>query len=295
MMSSNPLSEENNTRIILDLLDFTLLNHQANSKELNDFIDKTNNSLPGTICVFTEHVQEMRRSISSNVSIAAVAAGFPVGSSTIGEIESCIEAALDAGADEVDCVLEPRHDNDFPGELERSKLVAMRSASKGKVLKVILETTLIPSEEALRAVCRLSLDIGVDFLKTCTGKRGDCTATAARILAEETFAFYSRTGLRRGVKLSGGLRTKKDAMDMLSIVLHHYPSSCSSFTQKESITEGDESYNSPQVFESLTREDKATLRIGASSLLKDLRPELYDECNAREGDGKKAKAEGDLY
>ena len=208
---------------ILNLLDFTLLDHDATEKQLEDFCHKTNISHPAAVCVFPEHISFIKqRILHSNISIAVVAGNFPIGSSDINEIISSIFLSIHAGADEIDCVLEPRFTDDFPGVEEEEKFNAMRQASSGHVLKVILETSLL-NESSIRKVCQMALRCGVNFLKTSTGKRGGCTLSSASILADEANKYFQSTGIRRGVKLSGGIRCISGATELISAVIAIYP------------------------------------------------------------------------
>ena len=65
-------------RRILDLLDFTLLDHHATPVQLEEFCSLANAALPAAICVFAEHVQIVKSQINPLISVAAVAAGFPI-------------------------------------------------------------------------------------------------------------------------------------------------------------------------------------------------------------------------
>ena len=124
---------------------------------------------------------------------------------SIGGFEGPYPSLLMRGADEIDCVLEPRLHDGFPGESELALLLAMREASRDKILKVIIETPLL-DEHSIRATSRLAMASGVDFVKTCTGKRGDCTDEDARILSMEANRHLVTMGERKGVKISGGIR-----------------------------------------------------------------------------------------
>ncbi len=72
---------------------------------------------------------------------------------------------------QVDVVLEPGQDP----TVSRAHLAAMRAAAGGAVMKVILETPL-RDDDNLAAACRTCCELGVDVLKTCTGKRGSAGA-----------------------------------------------------------------------------------------------------------------------
>jgi len=228
-------------RGVLDLLDLTLLDHDASEVDLDMLCEKANEHFPAAICVFTEHVAYVKSRLNDGILVAAVAAGFPVGERDSTAAAEAIRAAVQAGADEIDCVLEPRKDEDFPGEPELAMLIAMREASAGCVLKVIIETPLL-DERSMRACTRMTLAAGADFVKSCTGKRGGCSNEAAEILAFEVMRHGITMGSRPGVKLSGGISTFEDVERLLKLVNFEDPS-----------IEGPE-----------------RLRIGASSLLDEL-------------------------
>ena len=228
-------------RGVLDLLDLTLLDHNANEAALDALCERANEHCPAAVCVFSEHVAHVRSRLDSGIPVAAVAAGFPVGESDPAAASEAIHAAVLAGATEIDCVLEPREDEDFPGEPDLAMLIAMREASAGCVLKVIIETPML-DERSMRATARMVLAAGANFVKSCTGKRGGCSDEAAGILAFEVMRHGVTVGSRRGIKLSGGISTLEDVERLLRLV-----------NSEDSTIEGPE-----------------RLRIGASSLLDEL-------------------------
>jgi len=228
-------------RGVLDLLDLTLLDHNASEAALDALCERANEHCPAAVCVFSEHVAHVRSRLDSSIPVAAVAAGFPVGESDPAAASEAIHAAVLAGAAEIDCVLEPREDEDFPGEPDLAMLIAMREASAGCVLKVIIETPML-DERSMRATARMVLAAGADFVKSCTGKRGGCSDETAGILAFEVMRHGVTMGSRRGIKLSGGISTLEDVERLLRLV-----------NSEDSTIEGPE-----------------RLRIGASSLLDEL-------------------------
>ena len=228
-------------RSVLDLLDLTLLDHDASEVDLDALCQRANTHRPAAVCVFSEHVAYVRSHLEDGIALAAVAGGFPVGDGDPSAVSESIRVAVKAGADEIDCVLEPREGEDFPSESELAILLAMREASAGCTLKVIIETPLL-GERSMRAVARMALAAGAEFVKSCTGKRGGCSDEAAGILAFEVMRHGVTMGDRRGVKLSGGIATKSDVERLLGILHSEDP----------------------------TIEGPVRLRIGASALLDDL-------------------------
>ena len=228
-------------RGVLDLLALTLLDHTASQADLDALCERANDHRPAAVCVFSEHVAHVRSRLDDSIPVAAVAAGFPLGESDPAAASEAIRAAVQAGADEIDCVLEPREAEDFPQEPELAMLIAMREASAGRVLKVIIETPML-DERSMRATARMALAAGADFVKSCTGKRGGCSDEAAEILAFEVMRHGITMGSHPGVKLSGGISTLDDVERLLELVNSEDP----------------------------TIEGAGRLRIGASSLLDEL-------------------------
>ena len=235
------MSDSMEKRGILDLLDLTLLDLNASEDDLAEVCDLASKHRTAAVCVFPEHAGFVKGRIDSVVSLALVAGEFPQGSESPDEIFDAVSDAASKGADEIDCVLEPREDPSFPGQSELAKLIAMREASQGLILKVILEAPLL-DERRLRAVTRMALAAGADFVKSCTGKRGGCSDEAAAIMAEEVSRHCLSFEGRPGVKGSGGISKREDAERLISIV------------------EGGDG--------SIT--GKGRMRIGASSLIQDL-------------------------
>lgn len=227
-----------NEREALDILDLTLLDLNASESELDELCRLANLHRPASVCVFSEHVSYVAQRLE-DIPISAVAAGFPVGGDDPEQVAAAIRQAVEAGADEIDCVLEPS--GEAPGQSELAMLIAMREASANCVLKVIIETPLL-DEHSMRASTRMVLAAGADFVKTCTGKRGGCSDQAAQILAFEVMRHGVTMGSRKGVKLSGGIGILDDVNRLVGIV-----------------NSQDSSIQGP-----------ARLRIGASSLLNEL-------------------------
>ncbi|HBT62820.1 MAG TPA: deoxyribose-phosphate aldolase, partial [Elusimicrobia bacterium] len=83
-----------------------------------------------------------------------------------------------------------------------------REATRGKILKVILETSLLSDEEKVRA-CALAKKAGADFVKTSTGfGGGGATVEDVRLMRQTV-------GPLMGVKASGGIRDAQAADAMI--------------------------------------------------------------------------------
>tara|TARA_B100001996_G_scaffold274046_1_gene214853 strand:- start:26 stop:661 length:636 start_codon:yes stop_codon:yes gene_type:complete len=181
------------------------------------FLFKAKEYQPQAVCIFPEDILYAKEILDSSISIAVVVGGFPEGSSNCEEIDEEIRMAIKLGADEIDIVLEPREDDNYPNEIELEKLVTMREASEGKILKVIIETPLL-TERKIRAITRMSLAVGVDFVKTCTGKRGGCKERDVDILSYELMRHELTFKECLGMKISGGISEKHKLMRFIELI-----------------------------------------------------------------------------
>jgi len=120
---------------------------------------------------------------------------------------------VDAGADEIDMVIDVGAAVSGEFDSVRADIAAVRTAVPDAVLKVIVESAALLSlagEDALTSACRAAADAGADFVKTSTGfhPSGGASLHAVELMA-------AAVGAELGVKASGGIRTADDAVAML--------------------------------------------------------------------------------
>lgn len=148
-------------------------------------------------------------SVPHGVLVAAVC-GFPSGkhTSAVKAFEAAQSMAL--GADEVDMVIDvgAALAGDFAAV--EADIAAVRAATKGAVLKVIIESAPL-TDEAIVGACRAAVAAGADFVKTSTGfhPAGGASAHAVALMR-------ATVGPEMGVKASGGIRTADAALEMIA-------------------------------------------------------------------------------
>jgi deoxyribose-phosphate aldolase len=173
-----------------------------------------------------------------------VATAFPSGRASLATKLADVRDAVDAGADEVDMVIDRGAFLAGRYLAVYDEVVAVKDACGAAHLKVILETGELATYDNVRRACWLAMLGGGDFVKTSTGKVSPAaTLPVVLVMLEAVRDFALAGGRQVGVKAAGGIRTAKDAIRNLVVV-------------KE--TAGDE-WLTPDLF-----------RIGASSLLNDL-------------------------
>jgi deoxyribose-phosphate aldolase len=191
------------------LVDHTLLKPEATAADVAAVAAEAAELGAYTVCVSPSMVP-----IAAEAGIrVATVAGFPSGKHL--SVVKAQEAALavDAGASEIDMVIDIGAA--LAGELAavRSDVAAVRAAVPAAVLKVIVESAVLLTlrdADVLVRVCRAAEDAGADFVKTSTGfhPAGGASVRAVALMADAV-------GGRLGIKASGGIRTAADALAML--------------------------------------------------------------------------------
>ncbi|HSD49133.1 MAG TPA: deoxyribose-phosphate aldolase [Actinomycetota bacterium] len=174
----------------------------------------------GAVCIYAHLVPVAVAQLrGSTVKVASVAGGFPAGLAPLDARLADIRLAVEAGADEVDIVLNRSRflAGDYAGAFE--ELVAAREAAGDTHLKVILETGELGSYDRVRQASVLAMAAGADFIKTSTGKIGTgATPPSALCMMEAARDFFSETDRQVGVKVAGGVRASKQAIQYLVLV-----------------------------------------------------------------------------
>jgi len=193
---------------IAPMIDHTMLKANATQEEIGKLCEEARKYSFASVCINPANVALASRLLSGSVAKVCTVIGFPLGATT--PTVKAIEArdAIANGADEIDMVINVGAIKSGNYALALDDIKAVREATRGKILKVILETAYLNKAEKIKA-CQLSKEAGADFVKTSTGF-GPSGATVEDIrLMRET------VGPSMGVKASGGIRTQDDAKKMV--------------------------------------------------------------------------------
>ena len=184
--------------------------------------DPSDPSVPSVaaICVYPAMVPVAREALGdSGLHIASVATGFPSGQ-TFTDIKLAeTRQAVEAGADEIDMVIDRGAflSGDYATVFD--EIVAVKAACGEAHLKVILETGELETFDNVRRASILAMAAGADFIKTSTGKVAPAaTLPVTLVMLEAIRDFHRRTGRIVGMKPAGGIRTSKDAIAYLVVL-----------------------------------------------------------------------------
>ena len=184
--------------------------------------DPTEPSVPhvAAVCVYPSLVATARRALrGSAVKVASVATAFPSGQAPLDVKLADVRAAVEAGADEIDMVID--RGAFLAGHYQQvfDEIVAVREACGDAHLKVILETGELGSYDAVRKASLVAIAGGADFIKTSTGKvTPAATLPVTLCMLEVIRDVHDETGLVIGMKPAGGIRTAKQSVQYLCLL-----------------------------------------------------------------------------
>ena len=139
----------------------------------------------------------------------AVVCGFPSGAHAAEVKAAEAGQAQQAGADEVDMVINLAYAVTNRFDQTESEIRAVREAAPNVLLKVIIESAALTDEQIVGA-CQAAERAGADYVKTSTGfhPAGGASVHAVELMAKAV-------GGRLGVKASGGIRDAQTALAMI--------------------------------------------------------------------------------
>jgi deoxyribose-phosphate aldolase len=172
------------------------------------------------VCVYPSLVPVALGALKgSSVKIASVATAFPSGQAPLAVKLADVGAAVEAGADEIDMVID--RGAFLSGRIGQvyEEVVAVKEECGSAHLKVILETGELGSYDAVRRASLVAIAGGADFIKTSTGKVSPAATLPVTLCMLEVIRdVHDETGLVIGMKPAGGIRTAKQAVQYLCLL-----------------------------------------------------------------------------
>ncbi len=197
---------------LASLIDHTFLKPAGDKAAIASLCAEARRQGFASVCVNPADVTTASRLLKGSGVRVCTVIGFPLGANT--NRTKCFEAAdaIQAGADELDLVVNQRLLKHAPKACEAELLQWVRTCRTfrtGVTLKLILECCNLTKKEIVRG-CKIARKVGFDFVKTSTGF-GAGGATV------EDVALMRRTvGPRMGVKAAGGIRDRATAEAMVA-------------------------------------------------------------------------------
>ncbi len=190
-------------------IDHTLLKPDATITQIHNLVEEAKQYRFFSVCVNPSYVATCAELLKGSGVQVCTVVGFPLGASSSATKAFETARAIKDGADEIDMVINI-------GALKSQKLLLVEedirevvAAAEGKIVKVIIETSLLTNEEKVVA-CQLAEKAGANFVKTSTGFNGGGATVEDVTLMKES---VSTTVL---VKASGGIKDLETAKKMIA-------------------------------------------------------------------------------
>ncbi len=194
---------------ILEKCDHTLLRVDCTADEIRKLCDQAIRYHCASVCIPPCHVAGAKRYVGDKLAICTVI-GFPNGYCTSAVKAYEAADAIGNGAGEIDMVINLSMVKDACWDEVEKDISAVRKATQGHILKVIIECCLLTEEEKIR-LCQIVTKCGADYIKTSTGfSKGGATPEDVKLMRENCPASVK-------VKAAGGISSLADAEEFIAL------------------------------------------------------------------------------
>ena len=183
-----------------------MLAKDATYHDIETLIDEGVRFGTASVCIPPCYVARAKKYADGRIPICTVI-GFPNGYNAVSIKVAETERAILDGADEIDAVINVGELLDGNYDYVRDEIAAIKKATKGKILKIIICAALLNEKSKIKA-CELVAEGGADFIKTSTGFEGGATIEDVKLLRK-----FSPPSVK--VKAAGGIKTAADAEKFL--------------------------------------------------------------------------------
>ena len=193
------------------MIDHTILAPNASEADVRRLCAEAREHGFASVCANPVWASVLAEELSGSSALACVVVGFPFGASATEVKAFEAKTAVAAGAQEVDMVINiaAAIAEDREALVRDIRAVAEACHDGGASLKVIIETSELTDEQKVLA-CEATVEAGADFVKTSTGY------SSSGATAEDIALMRKTVGPNVGVKASGGVRTREQALEMIA-------------------------------------------------------------------------------
>ena len=193
---------------LASLIDHTLLKPDATIHQIEKLCQEAREYGFYAVCLNPYWLSTARKFLEGSPVKICTVAGFPLGANLPQSKAHEARIATDAGADEIDMVINLAAALEAHWNFVEHEIHEVVSASHGKTVKVIIETSLL-NDDHIRQACQCAVRAGAQFVKTSTGfSSGGATVANVKLIR-------SCLPDNVGVKASGGIRNLKDALELI--------------------------------------------------------------------------------
>ena len=193
------------------MIDHTLLKPEATKDQIIHLCQEAKKYNFASVCINPCYVSLCAKLLRDTSVKVCTVIGFPLGATSSASKAFEGEHALRDGAKELDMVINVGMLKSGEYDYVENDIFGLVTTARryGALTKVILETGLLTDEEKVKG-CLLAKRAGADFVKTSTGfSKGGATVGDIALMRKVV-------GTAMGVKASGGVRTREEALAMVA-------------------------------------------------------------------------------
>jgi len=161
-----------------------------------------------SVCINPLYVSYAKSILKDKNPKVCSVVGFPLGADSEEMKYAEARFLIFQGADEIDMVMNISLLKERKIDLVKNEIKKIVEAADGNCVKVIIETSLLNQDEKALA-CNIVMESGAAFVKTSTG------FSSPGATLEDVRLIKKVVGDRVGIKASGGIKTKNEALKLI--------------------------------------------------------------------------------
>lgn len=195
---------------LLKKVDHTNLKTVAEKEDIKKLCAEALEYHMASVCVHSGYVKAAATFLAGKIPVCAVV-GFPQGNVLTAAKAYEAKLAVEAGADEIDMVINIAALKNKDYSLVLDDIKAVKAAIGYKLLKVIIECCVLSEEEKIK-MCDIVAQSGAEYIKTSTGfSTGGATFEDIALMKK----CLSGSGVK--IKAAGGIRTVEDMQNFVKL------------------------------------------------------------------------------
>ena len=161
-----------------------------------------------SVCINPVYVSYAKSILKDENPKVCSVVGFPLGADSEEMKYAEARFLIFQGVDEIDMVMNIAFLKERKLDLVKNEIKKVVEAADGNCVKVIIETSLLNQDEKALA-CNIVMESGAAFVKTSTG------FSSSGATLEDVRLIKKLVGGRVGIKASGGIKTKNEALKLI--------------------------------------------------------------------------------
>jgi len=161
-----------------------------------------------SVCINPVYVSYAKSILKDENPKVCSVVGFPLGADSEEMKYAEARFLIFQGVDEIDMVMNIAFLKERKLDLVTNEIKKVVEAADGNCVKVIIETSLLNQDEKALA-CNIVMESGAAFVKTSTG------FSSSGATLEDVRLIKKLVGDRVGIKASGGIKTKNEALKLI--------------------------------------------------------------------------------